>query len=376
MIKSFRLHDVFSLADLQKSGQKLDLTEQLIHAYSPLRSALLTAVLPSDSVTSTYILDSTDENEYHRGLIQTRRRPDRPEQDVVFLGPPLDYGKGSHAIWQRLLSHVCVKAGEAGHYRIYARLKTDDEAIQIFKNIGFSEYAEEAIFEIEAHKIKRYKSSSSYKLKLRKQTEADSWGLQRLYASVTPRAVQIAEGLAQGQWQLNGRPFYDRNRRHGYVWERDGEIAAALHIRRGERGSTLQVLLHPNEQVHIESLIRAALNITQRLWSQGSQKIYPTIRTYQSGLGIVLTDLGFTPIATQVVMVKHTTVRAKDVLSRLVDFEAKVEAKPVVPTPFMKRTTTLPQTPVGQKKSRVLSPKKGMTTKTSSKPKVMNEGLY
>lgn len=333
LIKSFQIQDVGSLASLQKSGQKLDLVERLIHAYSPLRSALLTAVLPSDSVTSTYILDSTDENEAYRGLIQTRRRPGRPEQEVVFLGPSLGQSKGSHAIWQRLLAHACVKAGEAGQYRIYARLEADSEAAQIFRNVGFTSYVEENVYILPPQRMKQTFKNA---LTLRKQSDTDSWGLQRLYAATTPRAVQIAEGLAQGHWQLNGRPFYDRNQRRGYVWERDGEILAAIHLRRGRTGLALRFLIHPNELEQASLLIQASLATIQNLGLASGRIIYATVRTYQAGLSLALAEAGFKPVATQVVMVKHTTVRVKDVFSRLIDFEAPVEVKSAVPAPFTK----------------------------------------
>jgi len=340
LIKAFQVQDLFSVAVLQKQGQVLDLVERLVHPRSPLQAALLAIVLPSHLATSTFIFDHADETEHSRGLIQTRGRLGRPEQDVVFLGPALEYGNGSHALWQRLLTHVCVKAGESGNHRIYARLEHDSDAVQIFKNVGFSAYAEEAVFCLEPT---RFPTKPQDTLGLRKQVVADSWSLQRLYAAVTPRAVQFAEGLAQGQWQLHNRPLDNRGRRYGYVWEREGEILAALHIRSGKAGYGLKLLVHPDVEDQVNALLQAALSLIQPARGGLKKPVYSSLRTYQSELGLVLADYRFQKIATQVVMVKHTTVRAKDVLTRLIAFEAPVEAKPAVPAPFLKADTRHPK---------------------------------
>ena len=339
MIKTFQLQDVRAVVNLQKQGHILDLIERLVHPRSPLQSALLAKMLPAMPVTSTFVLDFSDNDEHHWGLVQTRSRPGRPEQDVIFLAPSLEHGDGSHAVWQRLLAHVCVKAGEAGHHRIYARFDRERDEAQVFRNVGFAAYAEEEIFCLRPD---HFPTKMRDTLGLRKQTTADSWSLQRLYAAVTPRGVQIAEGLAQGQWQLNKYFLGERDRRYGYVWEREGEILGVLHIRAGKAGYGFRVLVHPDADDQVGPLIQAGLSIInqanqtlRRSLNKSNKPIYSSLRTYQLELGHVLGDYGFQKIASQVVMVKHTTVRARDVLSRLVTFEAPVDAKPASPTPFI-----------------------------------------
>lgn len=334
MIKSFHLRDVISLAKLQNQGQILDLEERLIHPRSPLNAALFASVLPAMSNTSTFILNFADEQEPYSGLIQTRGRAGRPEQDVVFLAPSLEQGNGSHALWQRLLTYVCVKAGEMGHHRIYARLETGRDEVQVFKTVGFSAYAEEEIFCLTPD---RFPVGMHDALGLRKQTTADSWSLQRLYAAVTPHVVQVAEGLAQGQWQINNHLLSYRGRRYGYVWEREGEILAVLHLRSGKTGYSLRMLLHPDVANQVDVLIQAGLSLVKNLHYQPNKPVYSSLRTYQTELGSVLSAYGFQKVATQVIMVKHMTVRARDFLSRLVvAFETAGEAKPAAPAPFIK----------------------------------------
>jgi len=333
LIKPFHLRDVVSLAKLQNQGETLDLEERLVHPRSPLSVALLASVLPTKSTTSTFILDFADEQEHYRGSIQTRRRAGRPEQDVVFLAPLLEHKNGNHAVCQRLLTHVCVKAGEQGDHRIYARLEVGRDEVQVFKNVGFSAYAEEEIFCLTPD---RFPPDPRDTLGLRRQTTADSWSLQRLYAAVTPHVVQVAEGLAQGQWQINNHRLSDQGRRLGYVWEREGEILAVLHLRSGRAGYSLRMLLHPDVANQVESLIQTGLSLVGNLQRQPDKPVYSSSRTYQTELGSVLMTCDFQKLATQVVMVKHTTVRARDFLSRLVAaFETPGEVKPA-PAPFMK----------------------------------------
>ncbi len=153
-----------------------------------------------------------------------RSHPGRPERDVVFISPSLDAGNGSHAIWQRLLTHLCIRTAERGGLRLYARLPVQSEELQLFKNVGFLEYAQEDIYRLDpAAKQDTIKSS----LQLRPQQASEGWGLQKLYATLAPRSVQNAEGLAQRQWALPPQRWGEQGRRDGYVWEVDGELIGA-----------------------------------------------------------------------------------------------------------------------------------------------------
>ena len=119
---------------------------------------------------STFILDQRDENKKQVGLAQIRIRPGRPERDVVFISPALEAGNGCHAIWQRLLTHLCVQTAERGSLRIYARLPLQSEELQIFKNVGFIEYSQESIYQLN-HVVNRATLNAS--LLLRPQQASD-----------------------------------------------------------------------------------------------------------------------------------------------------------------------------------------------------------
>jgi hypothetical protein len=337
LIKPFTIRDSILVANLQKQGTFLDLEERLIHPRSPLSSALLSSLLPTTLKISTFILDFADENGHYQGLAQTRSRPGRPEQDVVFVAPSLEYGNGSHALWQRLLTHMCVKAGEAGYQRIYARLDNEGDALQIFKNIGFAPYAEENIFRLD---FDLYLSHTGNPVELRKQKATDSWSLQRLYAVVTPQAVQAAEGLAQGQWQVNKRFLGSQGHRFGYVWEKQGEILAAMNFHTGKDGGWFRMMVHPDVRDEATSLVIAGLKLFKNL---DQYPVYCSLRTYQTELVSRVRECGFRQLANETIMVKHTTVRAKDFLTKLLPaFESSVEAKHAAPTAMIQAETTPP----------------------------------
>jgi len=300
------------VARLQRVGTPLDIEEQLTHPRSPLRSVLLDSILAPHVGSSTFILDQKDENGASLGLAQMRRRPGRPERDVVFMSPALTTGNGSHAIWQRLLAHLCVKSAERGSLRLYARLPAQSEELQLFKNVGFLEYGQEDIYQLDPT-INRTAIQAS--LTFRPQQPNNGWGLQKLYTILAPRAVQNAEGLAQGQWALAQPRWGEQGRRNGYVWEVDGEILGALHIRSGKRGYWLRTLLHPDALDQAEALGEAALSLTT---ADPNLPVYFALREFEARWRHILPELGFKPLTSQTLVVKHMAVRLHNTSSALI----------------------------------------------------------
>ncbi len=306
MIKSFHLRDTKLVSRLQRTGTPLDIEEQLTHPRSPLRSALLDTFLSPQTGPSTFILNQHDDNGSHMGLAQMRIRPGRPERDVVFMSPTLDAGNGSHAVWQRLLAYLCVQTADQGSLRIYARLPLNSEELQVFKHVGFIEYGQLDIYQLN-QSFSRVDVTTSFQL--RPQQSSDGWGLQKLYAGLTPRAVQNVEGLGQGQWDLTRHRWVEQGRRNGYVWEVNGELLGALHIRTGKCGYWIRTMLHPDASEEAEALCRAALKLTT---AKLHLPVYFSFRQYEAGWRPILPDLGFEPLTSQTLVVKPMTIRVRD----------------------------------------------------------------
>jgi hypothetical protein len=307
LIRPFRLRDVGLVARLQREGVLLDLETCLTRPRSPLAAAIVSSLLPIRTSASTYVVTYSEENNQLSGLAQMRRRSGRPEQVVVFISPSLTKGNGAHAIWQRLLAHLCIKAGEQGGQRLYAGLPVNGEEFQIFRHVGFTAYGQEDVFKLAAYPTDL---EGVQPLPVRRQRSRDSWGLQQLYATITPRAVQNAEGSAQTQWELGARGWRGPyQHRHGYVWERRSEIWAAFQIRSSRAGHWLRMLLHPHALDQADGLVAAALSRVHRAPGQG---LFCAVRTYEAGIPTALTARGFQLVGSQTLAVKHTTVWARE----------------------------------------------------------------
>ncbi len=344
MIRPFRLSDIGLVVRLQNDGVLLDLETYLTRPRSPLVAALVSLLLPLRSRTFTYIVSLKEDNSRSLGLAQMRRRPRRPEHVVMFLAPSLASGNGTHAIWQRLLTHLCIKAGEQGGQRLYAGLPTEGEEYQIFRHVGFTAYAQEHVYELS----KRPASLDQVTpLPMRRQRSDDSWGLQQLYATVTPRAVQNAEGSAQSQWEVGRRAKWGGySYRQGFVWENRDEIWAALQIRSSRSGHWLRMLLHPDVLDQANSLVAAAL---ARVRLVPGRKIYCAVRTYEAGVPAALTAWGFQLAGSQTLTVKHTTVWAREPAYQAVPaLEGHPESATPSPVPHSKALSVQHEPPNGR----------------------------
>lgn len=304
MIRPFRLRDILLVKQLQQSGTPLDIEEQLTQPRSPLHSALADKLFRPHSGSSTFLFDQKTEQGRTLGLAQLRSRPGQQERDVVFMTPTLGAGNGEYAIWQRLLAHLCIKTGEQGGLRLFARLSAGGNEIQLFKHVGFNEYCQEDIFQLESPNNSQIWQP---RLLFRPQISEDGWGLQKLYTMLTPRLVQNAEGLAQGQWALPQR-WGEQGQRKGYIWEVEGEIMGALHMRIGNQGIWMRSLLHSGCLDQLEAFIETALSLTK---PYASLPIYFAQRQYEAGWSNILPLLGFYPITSQSLVVKHLTVSVR-----------------------------------------------------------------
>jgi hypothetical protein len=297
VIRPFDLRDVGLVMRLQRQGTPLDLEARLTRSRSPLSAALIARGLGFGNGVSTCIIDHKEDSGHWLALAQMQQLPGRPDYVITFLAPALTAGSGVHALWQRVLAHLCVVAGERGGQRLYAGLPQDGEEYQIFRHTGFTAYAQEEVL--------RWTPSEGQPevepLPLRRQHERDSWRLQQLYATITPRVVQNAEGSAQGEWELSQRVWLAGSRRQGFVWESHGDIAAAVQIRSGPHAHWLRLLLHPDLIERADALVAAALARTRR---RPKQELYCAVRTYESGIAPALGAFGFRAIGTQTLVVK------------------------------------------------------------------------
>jgi hypothetical protein len=325
--KPLNIRDLLVISKLQNQGILLDLEEALTRTYRPLMAALA-GCLPLEGIgVFTYVCDEVEEGRQMAGFAQVRMRRDRSEADVVYLTPSLSAVEDAETLWCGLLEKLCLKAGERGVQRIFARLPEDGPEVETFHRVGFSIYTREDVFRLTqippdmAHLEKRT---------MRPQRPADNWGLQALYADVAPRLVQQAENITVREWEGTPGAWLKQARREGYVLEDKGEVIGYLRIRHGQTGHWLEMLLHSQAYERADELVVQSLSL---LLEYPPLPIYCCLRRYQGGLRVPLEANGFQHFASQCVMIKYTTVRIKEPALKLVPaLEKRAEAA----TPMMK----------------------------------------
>ena len=305
------LDDLIAVQRLQARGMQLDLERSVLWPHTPLQAAL-TPRLPFSMVSAETIVAYPNNARRGRaaGFLQLRGRRGRPEADIVFIAPSLDSDDDAVSIWYRLLAECAQMIGGRGGQRLFAQVSGGNGVEEVFRQAGFSAYAREDVYRLTDWPVNLTKGNT-----LRHQRARDGWALLRLYAQFTPRPVQIAEGTLspEGQGGKMG-DWWDQSGGSGHILEAENELAGAVRVRRGSAAYWLRFWLHPQAQEQSEKLVRGALSL---LWAAPRHPIYCSVRDYESGLRNELEAAGFQYLLTRSLLVKHTTVRAKESLLKL-----------------------------------------------------------
>lgn len=332
MIRPFQLGDIFLIQRLSRQATKLNTVQSLLQPHSA-SWASLTALVPwNDAKVATYVLSQQGHGLLGTGYLQVKKRPGRPEADIIRLAPGLDTPRGHPAIWEKLLAYHNTVAAHQQIARIYVDVPDQPLPVHTFSHVGFRTYTRQTIWRLTAFDAAIPSGQASTDIRL--QTKVDEWPLQQLYTRVVPESVQLAEGMHTDQALkppiLDWWPGGVHNR---FVLERRGEIVGAVDIVQGRRGYWLQPwadFCDPNPQV-IHTLLRHALDI---IWRRAiTQPIYIGVCDYQGALGTILSDYGFAPFTDRAKMVKQVVqwIRSGVVLEEVPVLKT---ARPVAPAHF------------------------------------------
>ncbi|MBI3741216.1 MAG: hypothetical protein HY257_05605 [Chloroflexi bacterium] len=305
MARWLKWQDYRAILRDQSRGMQLDLERAVLWPHSPLRAAIAAAVPWSEIGAQTFVLSAAAPARNRAlGFAQARLRRGRPEADITFIAPALAADPDAVSIWYRLLAECAQALGEQGNLRLFAQLPSGDGVEQIFATCGFNTYTHEDIYRLNFWPVGLRKQNI-----LRHQRLRDGWNLLRLYAQLTPRAVQLAEGMlsAEGQGGKIG-DWWDQSRGVGYILEAEGELAGAVRVQRGAAAYWLRFWLHPQAQAYSETLLQGAFAL---LWAAPHKPIYCSVRDYESGLPASLAAYGFQHLHTRALLVKHLSARVK-----------------------------------------------------------------
>lgn len=315
MARPTSLQDLLAVRSLQHSGNQFDLERALLWPRSPLVAALTGLVPFVHSGAETFIAYGNGHLGRPMGMLQARLRRGRPECVICFIAPRLEVDDAA-PIWYRLLNDLTQQVGEWGIQRIYVQVVNNGPGPEdVLRQAGMVTYAHEDLYRLQAPLRSRGRDK-----RLRRQRPRDSWNLLRLYMATTPRPVQQAEGIVVSDDNLPhgaGPTLVFSLRGEGviYAFEEQGNLVGAVRLLRGLEASWMRLWLHPEAQTRPEEFLEAALSL---LPSVPSGPVIVPVREYNSELAGRLEARGFEFLLKRSLMVKHTTVKVKEPVLKLV----------------------------------------------------------
>jgi hypothetical protein len=319
------LHDLRALAELEAHGVELDLERVRLSSTSPLTDALASRFSFGNMGAETFVLYAKGRKQHALGVVQARMRKNRPEADITFIAPSLEYDADAVTTWYRLLSEVTKSLGELGVQRLYAQLPAGNGAEEVFRQAGFAAFTHEDIFLLTPEKAAESAAggmAARPQVTLRRMRKRDAWNVLRLYAAVTPRVVQHAEAMRTTEDALGKlEDWWENSNGVSYLFERNEQLTGIVRITRGRLASWVRLHLHPDASQFADEIIGEMIALVSKT---RTRPIYVGVRDYEGGIRAPLQAAGFVWQMERSLMVKHTTVRVRVPVSWLAPvFEPK-----------------------------------------------------
>ncbi|MDQ6694714.1 MAG: hypothetical protein M3014_09895 [Chloroflexota bacterium] len=245
------------------------------------------------------------------GYAQVRhsgRRRDQWSIDALALSE-----KAGEWVANDLVEGVCREAGCRGVLRVLVKLPHSEPHAQLFRQMGFTHYADEYIY---GNLLFSASSASSHaeepaRGSTRRQESGDSWDLMQLYSAVTPPAVQRAEVLTSRYWICRRLPTPTLAPRgiaeRCYVWPDEAArkgLGGYIRLLTGQRGHWINVMFRPDGA----NRAMCGIALDYILWKAsrfGNKPVYCGIREYQAEMESMALERGFHPLSTQALLVKY-----------------------------------------------------------------------
>lgn len=306
------IHDLRALVELAAHGVELDMERVRLSSSSPLTDALASRVSFGNMGAETFVLYANGRKQRALGVVQARPRKNRPEADITFIAPSLDYDPDAVTTWYRLLSEATNSFGEMGVQRIYAQLPSGNGAEQVFGQAGFAAFTREDIYMLSTEKISAREQVKT-PITLRRMRKRDEWNVLRLYSAITPRNVQHAEAMRTTEGALGKlNDWWENVNGTSYLFERPeagvNSLAGIVRITRGRLASWVRLHLHPDAFHFADEMVAEMIALVSKT---RARPIYVGVRDYEGGVRAALESAGFVWQMERSHMVKHTTVRVR-----------------------------------------------------------------
>jgi len=252
------------------------------------------------------------------GLVQARQRLGSNNWDVTRLaavGGNQAAGDDSAAVYTRLLEHLAIATGEHGAQRLYAKAPAEAPGFAAFGQAGFAVYGQEEVFLRAGQPPVAPLPADD--LPLRLQQPRDAWAVLRLYHTVAPKMVQLAEARTAADWECR-----QRLGERCYVLEQDGDITG--YVRASYLEHRLELLLHPQAYPLAGMLVRGGLaglaysretdprRLARLMERPLRDPVYCCLPAYQGSLSEALTSNGFRFLASQTQLVREVPASVKE----------------------------------------------------------------
>lgn len=304
------LLDLLALHSLQHHGLSLCPEASLGPERSPLWEAVASALSLDGASVITHVATEPEDPDARRGFVQLRLLHGRPAAELLYIAPAPS-GDEAPLVWDRLLAQVASWASAQGIARVFAAMPADGPAEAAFRRNGYTRYALETIYRLDA--VPGGAGNSSQRL--RPLQKRDLWPMQRLYAAITPIRVQQAEGLLHAGWQVPPDEWSGKGWTRTLVVEDHTGLRAELSLRRGSEAHWMRVSLRPDSTGLAAELVDEALARISR-WPD--RPLFCSVRHYQERLAPALVERGFAAAMDRALTVRPTVVCVRPALEEAV----------------------------------------------------------
>jgi hypothetical protein len=316
MIRALRPTDVLAfLAFSRRNPDNEALRGAIGESLSPSLSGFLGDSIALDTRRWHWVL--FDGGSIH-GLIAVRSRFGADVWDVerLMLAPEADFQR----TLSKLLDHMLAHASDEGVQRVFLRVREDSDSLVTARRMGFQPYTSEQIYVHPAGgDLGQLPGSANGRPSIRPRRPVHHQPIFQLYTSAVPVVVRLVEGMTLQEWrwtdgwQVSAIPWSrDSARRQDYVAFDQDEVVGWLQADSAARMLTMLV----GESVDTaRDLVAFGLH---QLGSSGPCRI--PLRDYQSSLGAVLGEAGFSPGDRHVLLARSLAIRVPE--AKLVPVQA------------------------------------------------------
>ena len=199
--------------------------------------------------------------------------------------------------WMYLAQEFASQAASQGVTHIIAEPAEYGGEAEALQAAGFVPLIHQDIMRLSA--VSDQESMPNLPLGLRNYEKADEPLVRLLHMKTAPKLTVQAEITSDMLRATQGNG-------HGWVLMQGSELVAHAVLREGRHGYGLQVLFRPKAEDDAKPMLQYVLSQVK----PGKRgPVYCTLRAYQSWLLPILDDLGFTQVASTVLMTRHTAAR-------------------------------------------------------------------